>query len=187
MAESRTSLLPTEIELALEVMPCQALRRSYDSAPQPHACSYFAEWGYYHSYDYGDAGPPESGSTVLPVVYAGKHQVVPELLSGCLAQAQGYHQGDPGRGHQVEGRGKLPAALDEEGSDHRRRATDDAQAEVVANRQGTAADPGRRGLHHGRGDHPKVQPQQHRQPHLAGQSGGGVRVVQKPEHRPGHE
>jgi len=83
MAESRTSLLPTEVELALEVMPCQALRRSYDSAPQPHACSYFAEWGYYHSYDYGDAGPPESGSTVLPVVYAGKHQVVPELLSGC--------------------------------------------------------------------------------------------------------
>lgn len=31
--------LPTEVELALEAMPCQAMRRSYDSNAKPHPCA----------------------------------------------------------------------------------------------------------------------------------------------------
>ncbi len=38
MAEA-VSNLPTEVELALEVMPCQAMRRSYDSNAKPHPCA----------------------------------------------------------------------------------------------------------------------------------------------------
>lgn len=78
-----TTKLPIEVELALELMPCQALRRSYDSAPKPHPCAYFAEWGYYHTYDYATEGPPPISSIQLPVIYNGKRQVVPEMLSGC--------------------------------------------------------------------------------------------------------
>jgi cytosine/adenosine deaminase-related metal-dependent hydrolase len=75
--------MPTEVELVLEVMPCLSMRQTYDSATEPHPCSYFGEWGHYHSYDYASAGPPEQQRIDLPVVYAGKRQVVPELLSGC--------------------------------------------------------------------------------------------------------
>src|SRR5215510_12191563 len=80
---SVTSRLPIEIELALEVMPCQAMRRSYDSGLKPHPCAYFAEWGFYHTYDYPNSNLPEQPSIDVPVLYDGKRQVVPELLSGC--------------------------------------------------------------------------------------------------------
>jgi len=59
------------------------MRRTYDSAPRPHPCGYFIEWGHYHSYDYRSGGPPESEQIVQPAVYAGKRPVMPELLSGC--------------------------------------------------------------------------------------------------------
>ena len=80
MPANLTSKLPVEVELALEVMPCQAMRRSYDSSPEPHPCAYFTEWGDYHSYDYEEWGHPTRASTALPVVYAGKRPPVPELL-----------------------------------------------------------------------------------------------------------
>jgi cytosine/adenosine deaminase-related metal-dependent hydrolase len=78
-----TSKLPIEVELALEVMPSQGMRRTYDSPGVPHPCTYFAEWGYYHSYDYASAGPPEQPVIDTNVVYAGKRNLLPELLSGC--------------------------------------------------------------------------------------------------------
>lgn len=78
-----TSKLPLEVELALEVMSSLALRNTYDSAEKEHPCSYFTEWGYYHSYDYESAGPPDQPTIEAPVVYAGKRHLVPELLSGC--------------------------------------------------------------------------------------------------------
>ncbi len=83
MADPLVSKLPTEVELVFEVMPCLSARQTYDSATAPHPCSYFGEWGFYHSYDYASAGPPDQPQIDLPVVYAGKRQVVPELLSGC--------------------------------------------------------------------------------------------------------
>lgn len=75
--------LPTEVQLALEVMPCQAMRRVYESAATPHPCAYFGEWGSYHSFDYASAGPPDQPGIVQDVVYAGKTALVPEILSGC--------------------------------------------------------------------------------------------------------
>ncbi|MGH8884667.1 MAG: amidohydrolase family protein [Egibacteraceae bacterium] len=81
MADPKILNLPTEVQLALEVMPCQAMRRVYD--PQPHPCAYFGEWGSYHSYDYATAGPPDQPGIVAPLVYAGKTALVPEILSGC--------------------------------------------------------------------------------------------------------
>ncbi|WP_066778308.1 amidohydrolase family protein [Sphingomonas sp. CCH5-D11] len=75
--------LPVEVELAFEVMPCQAMRRSYDSGAEPHACGHFAEWGLYHSYDYKEQGPPTPHGIVHDSVYIGKRPVVPEMLSGC--------------------------------------------------------------------------------------------------------
>lgn len=77
------SILPTEVELALEVMPCQAMRRSYDSNSRPHPCAYFAEWGFLHSFDYSNAGPPPTPGIRQGSVYRGKRQLVPEILSGC--------------------------------------------------------------------------------------------------------
>lgn len=83
MTQPIVSKLPIEVELVFDVMPCLSMRQTYDSATAPHPCTYFAEWGHYHSYDYRSAGPPELPQIDLPVVYAGKRQVVPELLSGC--------------------------------------------------------------------------------------------------------
>jgi cytosine/adenosine deaminase-related metal-dependent hydrolase len=77
------SRLPIEVELVFDVMPCLAMRRSYDSAETAHPCGYFAEWGFYHTYDYASAGPPGSPTIDQPVVYGGKRPVAPELLSGC--------------------------------------------------------------------------------------------------------
>jgi len=83
MSDPITSQIPIEVELVLEVMPCQAMRRSYDSTLHPHPCAYFADWGFYHSYDYASVGPPGQPSIDFPVVYSGKRPLVPELLSGC--------------------------------------------------------------------------------------------------------
>ncbi len=80
---SATSQLPLEVELALELMPCLAMRKTYDSAAAEHPCGYFGEWGHYHSYDYGSDGPPAQPTIALPAAYAGKRHVVPEMLSGC--------------------------------------------------------------------------------------------------------
>lgn len=77
------SNLPVEVELALDVMPCQAMRRAYDGADGPHPCAHFAEWGVLHSYDYARSGPPPEDGILQPSVYAGKRPVVPEILSGC--------------------------------------------------------------------------------------------------------
>lgn len=82
MADTRRNL-PVEVELALEVMPCQAMRRSYDGVAEPHACSHFAKWGSYHSFDYDVEGAPASPGILQQSRYAGKRPLVPELLSGC--------------------------------------------------------------------------------------------------------
>jgi imidazolonepropionase-like amidohydrolase len=82
MSDIKAFNLPTEVQLALEVMPCQANRRVYEPAEKPHPCTYFAEWGVYHSFDYGAAGPqplPELDEAI----YVGKTYLLPEILSGC--------------------------------------------------------------------------------------------------------
>ncbi|MDQ3951597.1 MAG: hypothetical protein M3279_01340 [Actinomycetota bacterium] len=80
MAETR---LPTEVELAYEVMSCQAMRVAQEPESAPHPCTYFRKWGTYHSYDYSmDAPPPERG-IVHETRYVGRAPLVPELLSGC--------------------------------------------------------------------------------------------------------
>jgi cytosine/adenosine deaminase-related metal-dependent hydrolase len=78
-----TKTLPVEVELALQVMPCQAMRRSYTPGRDPHACSHFAEWGVFHSFDYKEDGPPAQPGISQPSTYAGKRPVTPEILSGC--------------------------------------------------------------------------------------------------------
>jgi cytosine/adenosine deaminase-related metal-dependent hydrolase len=82
MPENKFSNLPTEVQLAFEVMPCQAHRRVYEPAEKPHPCAYFAEWGVYHSFDY-DAAGPQPLPELKKVNYAGKTNLLPEILSGC--------------------------------------------------------------------------------------------------------
>ncbi len=81
--DSPTSKLPSEVELAFDVMPCQAMRRSYEPGGNSHACSYFAEWGLYHSFDYDASGPPPTVGIKQDTVYVGKSALLPEILSGC--------------------------------------------------------------------------------------------------------
>jgi|CXWL01.1.fsa_nt_gi hypothetical protein len=83
MAAPKVLNLPTEVQLVFEVMPCQALRRTYEPGGTPHPCAYFGEWGSYHSMDYADAGPPPAPGITQPMVYAGKASVLPEILAGC--------------------------------------------------------------------------------------------------------
>jgi cytosine/adenosine deaminase-related metal-dependent hydrolase len=83
MAELKVLNLPTEVQLALEVMPCQANRRIYEPAETPHPCAYFADWGVYHSFDYASAGPPPEKGIQQPSRYMGKTYLLPEILSGC--------------------------------------------------------------------------------------------------------
>jgi hypothetical protein len=76
--------LPTEVELVYEVMPCNALRSVQEpSRPFAHSCSYFRQWGRYHSYDYQVNGPPPQPGIVQLTQYVGRAALVPELLSGC--------------------------------------------------------------------------------------------------------
>jgi cytosine/adenosine deaminase-related metal-dependent hydrolase len=83
MSEPRIRSLPTEVQLALEVMPCQAMRRVYEPGVTPHPCAYFGEWGFYHTYDYPAEGPPATPGIEQPAIYRGKAALVPEILSGC--------------------------------------------------------------------------------------------------------
>ena len=76
-----STTIPTEVELVYELMPCNALRVA--QAPVKHACSYFRQWGTYHSYDYAAAGAPHDRSLVQKTEYVGRAALVPEMLSGC--------------------------------------------------------------------------------------------------------
>jgi hypothetical protein len=75
--------LPTEVELAYEVMSCNALRTAQEPLGHPHPCSYFRRWGSYHSYDYTIEGAPTERGVVHEARYVGRAPLVPELLSGC--------------------------------------------------------------------------------------------------------
>jgi hypothetical protein len=83
MTAAGTSRLPTEVELAYEVMPCNALRTAQEPVTRPHACRYFRRWGTYHSYDYAVDGAPAGPGVVHEARYVGRAPLVPELLSGC--------------------------------------------------------------------------------------------------------
>jgi hypothetical protein len=76
------STIPTEVELAFEIMPCQAARFALDVGLREHPCSYFRKWGTYHSFDYEQPGPPKPGTTAQ-TEYLGRARLVPEMLSGC--------------------------------------------------------------------------------------------------------
>ena len=75
--------LPVEVELAYEVMSCQAVRIAQEPGRRPHPCSYFRKWGTYHSYDYTEDMPPPERGIVHRTRYVGRAPLVPELLSGC--------------------------------------------------------------------------------------------------------
>lgn len=74
--------LPTEVELAYEVMSCNAMRVAQEPLGKPHPCAYFRKWGTYHSYDYMIDGAPGRG-IVHETRYVGRAPLAPELLSGC--------------------------------------------------------------------------------------------------------
>jgi hypothetical protein len=78
-----TTTLPTEVELVFDVMPCNALRTSQEPGAEPHACTYFREWGTYHGYDYDMEGSPPKRGIVQDMHYVGRAPLVPELMSGC--------------------------------------------------------------------------------------------------------
>src|SRR4051794_8865032 len=91
--------LPVEVELAYEVMSCQALRVAQEPGGKPHPCSYFRKWGTYHSYDYTTDSPPPERGIVHETRYMGKAPLVPELLSGCRKapiMALGINPNTPG-------------------------------------------------------------------------------------------
>jgi hypothetical protein len=75
--------LPVEVELAYEVMSCQAVRVAQEPESRPHPCNYFRSWGTYHSYDYTEDVPPPERGIVHRTRYMGRAPLVPELLSGC--------------------------------------------------------------------------------------------------------
>jgi len=77
------SQLPTEVELAYEVMPCQAMRVAEEPGPTPHPCAYFRQWGTYHSYGYESDQPPVTPGIVQLTQYLGRGPLAPEMLSGC--------------------------------------------------------------------------------------------------------
>lgn len=77
------SQLPTEVELAYEVMPCQAMRVAQEPGPTLHPCAYFRQWGTYHSYGYESDQPPAKPGIVQPTQYLGRGPMAPEMLSGC--------------------------------------------------------------------------------------------------------
>ncbi len=80
MTDSR---IPAEVELAYEVMSCNAMRTAQEPLGKPHPCSYFRRWGTYHSYDYTIEGAPSERGIVHEARYVGRAPLVPELLSGC--------------------------------------------------------------------------------------------------------
>jgi len=74
--------IPLEVELAFELMPCQALRVAQEPADAPHPCSYFRRWGTYHSFDYRHGGAP-SVPHVSTATYLGRAALTAEMLTGC--------------------------------------------------------------------------------------------------------
>lgn len=83
MSDQPLRVLPTEVELAIQLQPCLAERRTYEQADREHPCEFFADQGSFHSFDLEDGGPPASPSLAQPVRYAGRRRVTPEMLSGC--------------------------------------------------------------------------------------------------------
>jgi len=79
---STVTRLPTEVELAYEVMSCNAMRVAQEPLGKPHPCAYFRKWGTYHSYDYVLDEIPVRG-IVHEANYVGRAPLAPELLSGC--------------------------------------------------------------------------------------------------------
>jgi cytosine/adenosine deaminase-related metal-dependent hydrolase len=79
----RVRLLPTEVELAIQLQPCLAERRTYEVADAKHPCEFFADQGSFHAFDLRDPGPPQTSGALQPVHYAGRRRVTPEMLSGC--------------------------------------------------------------------------------------------------------
>jgi cytosine/adenosine deaminase-related metal-dependent hydrolase len=76
-------LLPSEVQLAIDLQPCLAERRTYERTDRAHPCEFFAGQGSFHSFDLDAPGPPPSPGVLHPVHYAGRRRIVPELLSGC--------------------------------------------------------------------------------------------------------
>lgn len=83
MSDGPVRVLPTEVELAIELQPCLAGRRTYERTDRPHPCEFFADQGSFHSFDLRAAGPPSTQGLLQPVHYAGRRRVTPEMLSGC--------------------------------------------------------------------------------------------------------
>jgi hypothetical protein len=77
------STLPSEVELAYEIMSCNAMRTAQEPLGRPHPCSYFRSWGTYHSYDYTIDTAPATGGIEHEARYVGRAPLVPEMLSGC--------------------------------------------------------------------------------------------------------
>jgi hypothetical protein len=70
--------LPVEVELAYEVMSCQAMRYAQEPIDSPHPCSYFRKWGTYHSYDYTTDDPSLERGIVHETRYVGRAPLVPD-------------------------------------------------------------------------------------------------------------
>jgi cytosine/adenosine deaminase-related metal-dependent hydrolase len=83
MSPPAVRVLPTEVELAIELQPCLAERRTYEAAEQAHPCEFFADQGSFHSFDLRDGGPPLTRGVLQKAQYAGRRRVSPEMLSGC--------------------------------------------------------------------------------------------------------
>ena len=79
----KVRLLPTEVQLAIELQPCLAERRTYESAAHKHPCEFFSDQGSFHTYDLRAPGPPPTPGSLQEVAYAGRRRLVPEMLSGC--------------------------------------------------------------------------------------------------------
>ncbi len=83
MSDGPVRVLPTEVELAIDLQPCLAERRTYERTDRAHPCEFFAEQGSFHAFDLRAEGPPSTASLLQPVRYAGRRRVTPEMLSGC--------------------------------------------------------------------------------------------------------
>jgi hypothetical protein len=69
--------LPIEVELAYEVMSCNAMRTAQEPLSAPHPCNYFRKWGTYHSYDYASGGAPKERGIVHEARYMGRAPLLP--------------------------------------------------------------------------------------------------------------
>ena len=70
---------------------------------RPHPCAYFAEWGFYHSYDYGEAGPPPAAGIQQPRSIAASAAGAGDSLG--LPQGADHvrrHQSQPARLDRVD-------------------------------------------------------------------------------------